>query len=512
MPLQNSTLSSKLTTLEPRLRSLLPADLYVTAWLDPSQNTLTRVFGHLRTLQNTLQNYVSRQVSDAPPKPGEIRYGWQEGTLMFTDLAGFTPLMEATAKEGRAGARMLLDILNTYFGTMLEIISKSGGDLLEFTGDAVLALFPSNPRHSDTTQAVRAGLRIQRAMHQFEHIETLHGERSLRMRIGIHPGRFLGADVGTPHRMEHVLLGDTVLQAKKTEGAGEVERVCLTETAWERVSDQFRAEPGKPGYKLIIDDFTKEQLGEYDLVLPRRRGSGAVLLDRSIEGLLNEVEKTVELTEPLASYQPASILKLLVESTASREITPDFIHPTVVFVNLIGLAESINDAQTDEEAAIVASFSRVISLINGAVEVRGGIMRKVTYHLTGSDIMICFGVPTAHTNDACRAIDAALALREIIHNLTPPVVGGQSVHVSCRIGISRGPAFAAEVGETRGRREFNILSNTVNTAARLMTYASEGQILMTESVYEKISSDFDCQSLGRVALKGKAAAIPVFAL
>jgi class 3 adenylate cyclase len=72
--------------------------------------------------------------------------------------------------------------------------------------------------------------------------------------------------------------------------------------------------------------------------------------------------------------------------------------------------------------------------------------------------------------------------------------------------------FAAEVGEPRGRREFNILGDTVNTAARLMSKAGENQILIGERVYESIGLNFICEALGAVALKGKSAQTPIFAL
>src|SRR4051812_4624767 len=156
--------TSPLAAIDPRLRALLPADLYAVAWLDPSPQTLTRVFEHLRTLQRILYDYIPRQVSETLPHPGEVRFEWQESTLMFTDLAGFTPLLEANAALGKAGAPTLLNILNSYFAQMIEIVSKSGGNLLEFTGDAMLVQFPADQRLNDTAQALRAGLRMQRAM------------------------------------------------------------------------------------------------------------------------------------------------------------------------------------------------------------------------------------------------------------------------------------------------------------------------------------------------------------
>jgi adenylate cyclase len=519
-----STILSPLAAIESRLRYLLPADLYAHAWMDPSPATLTHVFEHLRTLHRILQDYVPREVAEDPPHPGQARYEWQEGTLMFTDLAGFTPLMEANAARGREGAEALLGVLNNYFADMLEIISKGNGNLLEFTGDAMLAVFPAGAaslsaeagaksgRRRDVTQAVRAGLRMQRAMARFGRIETEHGDLSLGMRIGLHTGRFLVADIGTPRRMEHVLLGSALQETKRAEGAGRVGRVCLTGAVQALAGDQFRAEPLADGYALVIDDLSAEALGEYELAPVQRRSTSALMLERSVPGLVAEIERAVMAMEPLASYLPPPVLNLIVENAARRRISPDFSLPTVMFINLLGLAEAVDRAAPGEEGTLVAAFARVVALINAAIEARGGVLKKVTCHLSGYDMMIYFGVPNAHTDDPLRAVEVAGAVRDLIAGLVAPVVGGQPLDLLCKIGLARGPVFSAEIGEPRGRREFNILSDTVNTAARLMGRAQPGQILMTEPVYREVAADVVCAELGPMALKGKAASLPIYAV
>jgi class 3 adenylate cyclase len=507
-----SKAASPLVTIEPRLRYLLPADLYAAAWVTPSSSVMMRVFEHLRTLQRILYDYVPRHVSEALPNPGEARYEWQDGALMFTDLAGFTPLLEASAEFGRAGAETLLTVLNAYFAEMLEIISKSGGNLLEFTGDAMLVQFPSDQRHTETARAVRAGLRMQRAMIRFSNIEMPQGNFSLGMRIGINTGRVLTADIGTPRRMEHVLLGSAVRATKHAEGWGMVGRVCITADTYTNVESYFRSEDWRLGHKLVMDDFDAEQLGEYDFAPASRRLANPMLFDRSGEGLLAEIEKSVKVVEPLASYLPLPILSLLVESAARREIRPTFPELTVLFVNLLGLPEAVDRARENEEAVIVNIFSRVFALINAAVEARGGVLKNVTYHLAGSDILIYFGVPNAHTDDSIRAAHVALGIREIVNELQMPTISGQEAVISFQIGMARGPVFAAEIGEPRGRREFNILGDTVNVAARLMGRAGKNQILMTEAVCHEISEPFNCEALGTISLKGKAVPLPVYAL
>ncbi|HEY9647775.1 MAG TPA: adenylate/guanylate cyclase domain-containing protein, partial [Chroococcidiopsis sp.] len=452
------------------------------------------------------------QVSDNPSPPGHIRFTWQQGTLLFTDLAGFTPLLEANAAQGRRGAAHLLKVLNHYFSEMIEIISKSGGDLLEFTGDAMLVQFLADAQRSDVAQAVRAGLRMQRAMEHFSNIEAANGQYQLGMRVGVHSGRFLTADIGTPIRMAHVLLGKTVQQAKQAEGSGKVGRVCLSKVESDRLGEPFRYEPTDLSYMLVNDDFSADQLGEYDITLSRRRQSGLVLLDRSAEGLLLEINEAVKRVEVLAGYVPSPILRLLVESASQRRIPPNFPESIVVFVNLLGLPESVDAASQEELDSLVRSFSRAFSSINAAVSSRGGILQKVTYQLVGSDILVYFGVLTSRTDDALRAADTAIAIREIVNQLPTPLINDKPINVACRIGITRGAVFAAEIGEPRGRREFNILGDPVNTAARLMTRAAPQQILMTEEFYEAIAPQFSCEALGKVFLKGKAAPVGIYSL
>lgn len=118
-------------------------------------------------------------------------------------------------------------------------------------------------------------------------------------------------------------------------------------------------------------------------------------LDRSVAGLVKEIGEAVNRLEPLASYIPKTILRLLVENADRRKIPPDFPEPTVMFVNLIGLPESVEKASPEEEVNLVVGFSRVFASIDAVVSAKGGVLQKVTAHLDGSDMLIYFGVPDA---------------------------------------------------------------------------------------------------------------------
>lgn len=503
--------SEQLIALEPRLRSLLTADLYARTWVNPDATTLMRTFEHLRTLQASLQDYVSREVSNARSQPGILWHRWLRGTLLFTDLAGFTTLVEASASQGNAAAEQLLSLVNDYFSSMIEVISKSGGNLLEFTGDAMLVQFPEDQKGLGMTRAVHTGLRMQRVMATFATPGTYQQLPALKMRIGIHTGQFVAANVGTPLRMEHVLLGRDVQLAKLAEGNGAIDRVCLTDSVAVQLRDRFTVEPWQSGYQLLGDQLEDDQLGEYDLAPMRRRMASPILFDRSPLGILTEIQAAVNLIEPLACYLPRPVLRLLVNHTAQRQIPPKLVQAAVIFVNLQGLPEAVDRSPGADVFPVIQQFSTAFALMNAAVESRGGVLQKVTYYAVGSNVLIHFGVLNTDSNLVNRAVTTAIAVRDLINQLEPPEADPTLPPLICRMGITTGTVFAAEIGEPRGRREFNILGDPVNTAARIVNQAKANQILLDASTCQQLALDqVSLRSLGLVSLKGKAQPTELF--
>jgi adenylate cyclase len=372
--------------------------------------------------------------------------------------------------------------------------------------------FPADQRQNDTTRAINAGLRMQRAMENYKDIKIMDAEFAFGMRVGIHVGRFLVADIGTPWRMAHVLLGAPVLSAKRAESKGEVGRVCLTLDAKKRVRDKFRFEAQGDDYSLVVDDLSEEELGDYDIMPSRTRSRNVLLLDASKEGLINAITDSVEKIEPLACFVPSSVLKLSVENVTSRGIPPDFQEATVIFANLLGYPDDLEEVEPEGQAGIVAGFSHVISLINAELEARGGVMQRVTFHHPGPDILGIFGVPDAHSNDTLKAAQAAYAIREIVKEVPEIKIGEEKHKLYCHIGISRGQVFATEVGEREGRREFTVMGNAANMAARLMSRAKENEILVTSNVYKEIKNQYETKKYEKVTIKGIAEPIHLFAL
>lgn len=79
------------TPIATRLRSLLPADLYIAAWMDLSSEVAMQVFEHLRSLHWILHDYVPRQVAQSPPNRGNYTGIGRKGRCCLQIWPGLHP-------------------------------------------------------------------------------------------------------------------------------------------------------------------------------------------------------------------------------------------------------------------------------------------------------------------------------------------------------------------------------------------------------------------------------------
>src|SRR3954454_13010043 len=120
-------------------------------------------------------------MSSAP----EQRHRAMDGTLVFSDISGFTPLSERLARRGKVGAEELTDVLNEVFTGLLDVATSYGGDLLKFGGDALLLLFQGDDH---AARACTAASALQTALRPYRRLRTVAGVVQLRMSVGVASG------------------------------------------------------------------------------------------------------------------------------------------------------------------------------------------------------------------------------------------------------------------------------------------------------------------------------------
>ena len=154
-------------------------------------------------------------------------------TVMFTDFKGFTQLSEKlTAKE-------LVSEINECFSAFDHVMQKFGVEKIKTIGDAYMAAggLPT-PNNSHATDVVNAALSIQKFMEEHKAKKIAEGKLFFEIRIGVHTGPVVAGIVGVK-KFAYDIWGDTVNTASRMESSGEVGRVNISGTTYEKVKEQF---------------------------------------------------------------------------------------------------------------------------------------------------------------------------------------------------------------------------------------------------------------------------------
>jgi class 3 adenylate cyclase/tetratricopeptide (TPR) repeat protein len=146
-------------------------------------------------------------------------------------------------------------------------------------------------------------------------------------------------------------------------------------------------------------------------------------------------------------------------------------------------------------------LNRYFEAADRIVEEFGGSIDK---HI-GDNVMAVFGAPVAHDNDPERAVRAALSIHEAAAGIMLP--GGEALRL--HIGIASGQVVASGTGSD-SHREYTVIGDSVNLAARLEGLAEPGQTLVSEAVQRRTSGLFTMTSLDRQRLKGIRQPAPVW--
>jgi class 3 adenylate cyclase/tetratricopeptide (TPR) repeat protein len=384
----------------------------------------------------------------------------------FADLAGFTAMADRLAEQGSQGPEQLTEVLDHVFGTLIDHVLRHGGDVLRFAGDAILVLWPA-ASEAALPRAVHRSLACARAALASPLVHPRLPGVSLQLRIGVDAGELrllrLG---GLLDRWEYVVTGQPLRRMGLAAERAEPGQVIVAENAWTGVLGQAR------GRSLGDGLFLLEALDPPGgLVEPERPGFVA-LDDRQLRPFIpGAVRHRVDagVTTWLAELRPLSVLFINLPVLDGRPL-PD----RAQLQQLVHLAQ------------------RELYRFEGAVD-------KLLMDDKGCTLLAAFGLPPlAHEDDAERALRSSLAIHAHLR------VRG----VPHRIGVATGRVYAGAYGHPQ-RREYSILGDTVNLAARLMQLAQD-QVLCCEATRAAAGSRVELEALPPARVKGKRKPVPRF--
>ncbi len=429
----------------------------------------------IKSFEHQLRAYVpehlARRLEEGSfPAPGQAEP--VRGAVLFSDVSGFTPLSEGLTRLGREGAERLTSILNDHFTRMIRISETHGGSVVKFGGDAMTVLFPDGTTGLDTEadsarRALACAAAMQTALAARSEIEVpeLEERFPLRMKIGLASGG-----------MRQVLVGDQ---------ESELEFVLAGDPVDAMAEAEHRAEPGDIIATGRVAGIAAEARFT-DL------GSGFFRLESppDFEPSAPSVLPPSAPPETWAPFLPPAIVEQI-RSVGESSLAGEHRRVTTAFVSFSGI-----DWEHDPEA-----FSRLQTWFLAASVVArrfGGRVNRVITGDKGSLLHLIFGAPVSHEDDERNAVRAALELRDS----APAFLGG------LRIGVNSGWVFCGNVG-SEGRREYTVMGDAVNIAARLMQAAAAGEIICSAPTFEKARRDVEFDSRPPIRVKGKKEPIEI---
>jgi adenylate cyclase len=229
-------------------------------------------------------------------------------------------------------------------------------------------------------------------------------------------------------------------------------------------------------------------------------------LELTMEKTLKHVQ---QMKETMKAIKENNILKMYVDETVlnfmgSREFESslmenDEVEASVVFIDICSFTTISENESPD---VVVKLLNKYFDLMVKEIIAQGGFIDK----FIGDAIMAVFR-GDYHLD---RAIDACLAVRKKIEAL-PNESGNIFFKPNVSIGINSGEMISGNIGSATLRRlDYTVIGDAVNTAQRLQSAAKDGQIIISESSYEKVKESFNCNKVGEVNLKNKKNPVVIY--
>ncbi len=180
---------------------------------------------------------------------------------------------------------------------------------------------------------------------------------------------------------------------------------------------------------------------------------------------------------------------------------------TVMFCDLVGSTPLSLRVDPEDLRELMNAYQ---SRAEEAVNRYGGYLARII----GDGLLIYFGYPQAHEDEAQRAVRAGLeitaAMPELNEKLRDRFPAIRETPLQVRIGIHTGLAVVGDMGSAGHRDVAAIVGETPNIAARVQSAATPDAVMISAATHELVRGYFVCQSIGRQELKGLSASVELF--
>ena len=171
---------------------------------------------------------------------------------------------------------------------------------------------------------------------------------------------------------------------------------------------------------------------------------------------------------------------------------------TVMFCDLVGSTALSARLDPEDYREVITAYHRAVA------DVVSGLDGFVAKYM-GDGVLVYFGYPSAHEDDAERAVRAGLGLIDAVGRLDV-----KSVELQARVGIATGLVVVGDLIGKGSAQEQSVVGETPNLAARLQALAEQGAVVIAAGTRRLVGDLFEYHDLGAVDVKGIAAPVRVW--
>jgi class 3 adenylate cyclase/tetratricopeptide (TPR) repeat protein len=396
------------------------------------------------------------------------------GAALFADISGFTPITEALAQElgDRRGAEELTRHLNRILAALIDELDRFGGDVIYFSGDAITCWLDGD----DGSRATACALAMQHTMGRVGEVIT---PRGTCLQLGMKAAVAVGA-------ARRFLVGDPAIQVFDILAGRMIDALAASEQLARRA-------------EVVLDASALDALGTRLTVAETRFDASG--RRRGVVTGLAAPPAPVDRPAPAGRLPEHVVRPWLLPGTYERlrggqaELAAELRSAYPLFVAFAGIDYDRDDGAIGKLDAFVRSAQHVLAAC-------GGTLLHLTVGDKGAYLFAVFGPPQAHEDDAVRAATAALEL---------VALAGSTAVRDIRIGLAHGRLRIGTCGHPQ-RQTFTCHGDAVNLAARLMSAAAPGQVLVSEAVRRSAGAGFEWDPLPPTKIKGRAEPVNPYAL
>lgn len=422
--------------------------------------------GQIALLQPFAPGLIARRLQHDSQLPREPRSELLRAAVLFSDISGFTALTERLARRGARGAEDVKEVINGCFGPLIDLIVRHGGEVEKFAGDATVAIWPAEDDDElpdAIRRAVQCCLEIQQELDGLQMAEDFQ----LRLRLAVTAGSaWLATTGGVDGRWETLVTGDALQQITPAIRQAEPGDIVISPEAWDQIRANAVGELLEEGC-LRLDDLRPPQQAR-PAPAPRL-GEAAI--------------------EALRSFVPFSVQSRF--TAGQTGWLAEFRRVSVLFVRFGNFELKTSEA--------LDRLHRAFRCIQSAIYHFGGSVNQLVTDEKGNCVVAAWGLPSRHYDDnAVRAVRAALEIEQTLADL----------EVDGSLGLATGQIFTGPRGNDR-RRDYAMIGNAVNLAARLMQSAGAG-ILTDLATRQAAAKEIVFERLEPVLLKGRSSPVDIF--